>query len=76
MNIEPTHFLILINNGKGFSNLDGMTCFSFIQGSDKPEGIGFFETLRRPIYSKVMLITPEIMESLKFKTRMVEWGNY
>ena len=26
LNIEPTHFLTLMNNGKAFSNLDGMAC--------------------------------------------------
>ena len=26
VNIEPTHFLTLMNNGKAFSNLDGMAC--------------------------------------------------
>ena len=62
---ERTHFLTHTNNDKTFSSLDGMTCsysaltsFSFYQETDKPKGIGFLETLKNPIYLKMILITP------------------
>ena len=46
--------------------------FSFYQHSEKPKGIGFLETLKNPIYLKIILIIPEIL-SPKLKTkRMVE----
>ena len=81
VNTEPTHFPTLMNNGKAFSSLDSMACsyqcsdqFSFYQGTDKPKNIGFLETLKHPIYLKIISITPGIIWSLKFKTKKQWWN--
>ena len=35
-----------------------LTSFSFYHDSDKQKGIGFLQTLKDPIYLKIVLITP------------------
>ena len=79
VNSEPTHFLTFINNDEAFSILDDMACsyqsltsFSFYQDTEKPKGNGFRETLKNPIYQKIILIAPEIREvsNSKQKERM------
>ena len=34
---------------------------SFYHDTDKPKGIGNFETLKNPIYLKIILITPTVI---------------
>ena len=54
-----------------------LTSFRFYQDSDNPRGIGFLETLKNPIYLKIILIASGIKRSLKFKTKkIVELENY
>ena len=69
---EPTHFLTLMNYGKVFSSLDGITCsyqcsdqFHFLPGY----GIGFLETLKNP--ANLLSITPGIIWSLKLKKKRI-----
>ena len=49
-----------------------LTSFSFYQDTGKPKDIGFLETLRNPIYKKIILIRQGIIWSLKFKVRTME----
>ena len=82
MSTEPTHFLTLMNNGKAFSSLDDMQLpvlwpVSVSTGTLTNQGIGFLETLEtKLIYLKIILITPGIIWSLKFKKiKEKEWWN-
>ena len=69
MSTEPTHFLILINNGKAFSSLNGMACsyqcsdqFQFLPVHLQAKVLDFVRTEKiQPIYLKIILITPEII---------------
>ena len=68
VNSEPTKFLTFMDNIEAFSSLDSIACsyqysdqFNFYQDTDKPKGIGFLETLKNPIYLKIVLITPGII---------------
>ena len=77
MSTEPTHFLTLMNNGKAFSSLDGMACsyqcsdqFQFLPGHWPAKR---YWILKKPNL-KIILITPGIIWSLKFKTKK-EWWN-
>ena len=75
VNSEPTHFLAFVNN-----SLDGMACsyqcsnqFQFLPGHWPAKRHWI---LKKPNL-KIILITPGIIWSLKFKTkRMVELWNY
>ena len=65
VNSEPTKFLTFMDNIEAFSSLDSIACsyqysdqFNFYQDTDKPKGIGFLETLKKPVYLKIGLITP------------------
>ena len=82
VNSEPTHFLTLMNNGKVFSCLDGMACsyqssdqFQFLPGLWQVKRYWVSWDLKNnPIYLKIILITPRIIWSLKFKTK--QWWNW
>ena len=81
VNTYPTHFLTLMNSVRHFlpymawyAVTSALTSFIFYQVTDKPKGIGFIEALKNPIYLKIILITPGIIWSLKFKTKK-EWWN-
>ena len=36
--------------------ISALTSFGFYQDSDKPRGVGFLVTLKKPIYLKIILI--------------------
>ena len=82
MSTEPTHFLTLMNNGKAFSSLDGMACsyqcsdqFQFLPDTDKPRyWISWDLEKIQSIYLNIILITPGIIWSLKFKTKKKWWN--
>ena len=72
VNSEPIHFLIFMNNSKAFSSLDGMACsyqcsdqFQFLPGHWPAKR---YWILKKPNL-KIILITPGIIWSLKFKTK-------
>ena len=77
LNSEPINFLTLMNKGKTFSSLDGMACsyqcsdqFQFLPGHWPAKRYWIF---KKPNL-KIILITPGIIWSLKFKTKK-EWWN-
>ena len=78
VNSETTNFLTFMNNSKAFSSLDAMACsyqcsnqFQFLSGHWPAKRHWI---LKKPNL-KIILITPGIIWSLKFKTkRMAELG--
>ena len=84
MNSEPIHFLTLMNNGKAFSNLDGMAfsyqCsdqFQFLPGLWQTKRYWISWDLKKPNLLKNDLNnTRNNMKSQIQNKKMVELGNY
>ena len=43
-----------------YAAIIALTSLSFYQDTDKPKGIGFFETFKNPIYQKIILMALRI----------------
>ena len=76
MSTEPIHSLTLMNNGKAFSSLDGMTCsyqcsdqFQFLAGHWQAKVLDFLRPWKNPVNLFKNNLNKTRNNSLKFKKK-------